>query len=377
MGVIRTDSAPLRQPRRPWRRLARVLFGALAAALALCAAGAIYQASATALDQRAYRPPGQLFDVGGYKLHIFCMGESHDASPTVILDAQNGGTVSHWAWIQPELAKSTRVCAYDREGLGWSEPSPRPQDSRQNAAALHTLLRAAGVPAPYVLVGHSFGGLYVRMYADRYPDEIAGMVLIEGTHPDVFKRLGMPDVMPGADERMVELGPLVSRLGLLRITRFITAGPDLPARQQAELNAYYASTKFAEMIRRQYHLFATLLAQVRAARGLGDTPLAVVLGSQGDGGIDALGDLFAQQAALSSNSVTRVIDGATHLGLVTAREHALQTSGVIADVVEAARRRLPPSAAHWTTSSSACGGPKARPGSQSRQSPPCETLAAL
>jgi pimeloyl-ACP methyl ester carboxylesterase len=303
-------------------------------------AGAIYQAVATEVDQRNYPPPGQLVDVGGYRLHLLCMGEG---SPTVILDAANQGTVSNWIWLQPELAEITRVCAYDRVGMGWSDLGPEPHDTRQNAQALHTLLSNAHVPGPYVLVGHSFGGLFVRMFAETYPDEVVGVVLIEGTLPDSLKALGQPDVMPGApDAGFMDATPFISRLGALRLLDFPPTDQDLPEMQRKELKAYLASTKWAESIKRQYHLFPTLLAQVRplyTPGSLGDIPLAVVLGSEGDGGIEAWRELFEQQAALSTDGVIYRIEGATHISLVDRQEHADQTHTAIVNVIEAARNK--------------------------------------
>ena len=320
--------------------LVRIGIGLLAVPLILALAGAAYQALAGARDQRNYPPPGELIDVGGYRLHLLCMGEG---SPTVILDAANQGTVSNWIWIQPALAETTRVCAYDRAGAGWSDLSPDAHDTRQNAEALHTLLNNAQEPGPYVLVGHSLGGLFVRMFAEMYPDQAAGMVFIEGTLPDGLKALGQPDVMPGApDAGFMDATPVISRLGVLRLLDFPPTDPDLPERQRKELKAYLASTKWAEAIKRQYHLFPTLLAQVRplyAPGSLGDMPLAVVLGSKGDGGIEAWRELFEGQAALSTNGVVYRIEGATHISLVDRQEHADQTRTAIMDVVEAVRNK--------------------------------------
>ncbi|HEX6268663.1 MAG TPA: alpha/beta hydrolase [Anaerolineales bacterium] len=301
--------------------------------------GASYQSIASAIDKRSYPPPGQLVDVGGYQLHIHCIG---DGTPTVILDAANQGTVSNWVWIQSEVAKTTRVCAYDRAGLGWSDLSPEMQDTQQNAQALHALLNNAGIQGPYVLVGHSLGGLYARTFAEMFPSDVVGIVFIEGTHPDVLKAQGLPDVMPNApDEGMMDATPFISRLGLLRLLKFPPTDPDLPEQQRKELKAYLASTKWAEMIKRQYHLFPTLLAQVRPLYGagsVGDIPLAVVVGSEGDGGIPALAELFEGQAALSPNGMVYRIEGATHISLVDRQEHALQSSAAILDVVNAARK---------------------------------------
>ena len=127
------------------RRARRALLWLLAAVIALVGAGAIYQAAATARDARRYPPPGQLVDVGGYRLHLYCTGEG---GPTVVLEAVSGGLAIDWAWVQPEVARATRVCAYDRAGRGWSDPGPAPRDARQLARELHTLLANAAVPGP-------------------------------------------------------------------------------------------------------------------------------------------------------------------------------------------------------------------------------------
>jgi pimeloyl-ACP methyl ester carboxylesterase len=318
--------------------LKRVVWGLITLLLVLGLLGAMYQATAGKADEKNHPPPGQLIDVGGYKMHIFCIGEG---SPTVILDSANMGTVSNWAWIQPEVAKTTRVCAYDRADAGWSDLSPTPNDTRQNAEALHALLDRAGETGPFVLAGHSFGGLYVRMYAEMYPDDVVGMVFIEGTLPDGLKRLGKPDVMPNTpDAGMIDSTPFISRLGILRLLGFPSTDPDLPEPQRSALQAYLASNKWAELIRRQYHLFPILLTQVRplyAAGSLGDVPLAVILASEGDGGVEEWQDLFIQQAAISTNNMLVTIDGANHISLVHRQEHALLTSTVIIQVIEAVR----------------------------------------
>ncbi|HRQ42437.1 MAG TPA: alpha/beta hydrolase [Chloroflexota bacterium] len=340
---ISQTSEPTTHPGSATRSRAMVWLGRLglaliALSLALALSGATYQAIAAAQDANRYPPPGQLVDVGGYQLHLYCLGEG---SPTIILDAANMGTVSNWAWIQPELAHSTRVCAYDRAGNGWSDLSPEPQDTWQNGAALHTLLAQAAVPGPYLLVGHSFGGLFVQAFADMYPDEVVGMVLIEGTLPNGQAALGLPDVMPNApDAAMIDATPFISRLGILRLLNFPPTDPDLPEPQRQELQTYLASSKWAETTRRQYHLFPTLLAQVRplyTAVSLGQMPLAVVLGSEGAGSIEAWRDLFAQQAALSANGAIYRIEGASHNSLVDRQDHAAETRAVIELVLAAVR----------------------------------------
>jgi pimeloyl-ACP methyl ester carboxylesterase len=153
-----------------WLSLMVVLF------LGLMLLGAIYESRAEAADVRAYPPPGQMIDVGGYRLHLNCTGTS---SPTVVIESGWGDMSASWGWVQPEVAKSTRVCTYDRAGMGWSEPSPDPRTARQFALELHTLLVNANEPGPYVLVGHSLGGYTMEVFAHDYPDEVSGLVLID------------------------------------------------------------------------------------------------------------------------------------------------------------------------------------------------------
>jgi pimeloyl-ACP methyl ester carboxylesterase len=161
-------------------RSGRRLLYPVIAFLALASVGGGYQTLGEAADAKAYPRPGQLIDVGGHRLHLNCTGSG---SPTVVLEAGGGEMSSNLGWITPAVARNSRVCVYDRAGRGWSEPADTPQDGTQIAADLHTLLQRGNVPGPYVLAGHSFGGLYVLTYADRYPGEVAGMVLVDCTNP--------------------------------------------------------------------------------------------------------------------------------------------------------------------------------------------------
>jgi pimeloyl-ACP methyl ester carboxylesterase len=124
--------------------------------------------------------PGQLVDVGGWRLHLNCTGEATSSQPTVILEGGTGDFSVEWSLVQPKLAAFVRVCSYDRAGSGWSELGPHPRTMHQIVHELHGLLEKAGVRPPYVLVGQSYGGWLVRLYASKYRSEIAGMVLVEG-----------------------------------------------------------------------------------------------------------------------------------------------------------------------------------------------------
>jgi pimeloyl-ACP methyl ester carboxylesterase len=126
-------------------------------------------------------PPGVLVDIGSHKLHLVCAGPER-AKPVVILEAGGGAYSTTWAAVQKTLAPRVRTCAYDRAGLGWSEDGPAPRTMRQEVRELHALLAAAKIPAPYVMTGHSIGGVLVRLYADEYPNEVSGVVLAAAMH---------------------------------------------------------------------------------------------------------------------------------------------------------------------------------------------------
>src|SRR5215212_3010028 len=235
------SSSPVR---RVMRRIGMALLGLVVALLALAVAGAIYQVIATELAERAFPPPGEMVDVGGYSLHINCVGQG---SPTVVLDAGSGLFSAQWVRVQREVSGTTRVCAYDRAGMGWSEMGPDPRDAQQITSELHTLLGKAGIEGPYVLVGHSFGGMYMQTYAARYPDELAGVALVDSsTDPDQFSQ--RPEAQDSYEpqkqtsavgSQLVRLGvSLPARLGVVRLlSKLDPASPELPPQQRAKTDA--------------------------------------------------------------------------------------------------------------------------------------------
>lgn len=154
--------------------------------------GALYQYIVTKLDQRKYQPIGKLIDIGGYKLHMIDSSSSNNydiAKPAIVLDSGIGSTAFDWLLVYPEIAKFARVITYDRAGYGWSDASPLPRTSENIVAELHAMLHNADVQGPYILVGHSFGGMNVRLFAATYPDEVVGIVLVDAVHESVMDRL--------------------------------------------------------------------------------------------------------------------------------------------------------------------------------------------
>jgi pimeloyl-ACP methyl ester carboxylesterase len=324
------------QPRRGlgfWIR--RGFVWLVAGLLALAVIGAIYQAIATQIDQRTYSPPGEMVDVGTHSLHINCLGEG---SPTVILEAANLGMSAHWVRVQQQLAQTTRVCAYDRAGMGWSERGPEPRDAGQVSGELHTLLKGAGTERPYVLVGHSYGGLYARMYAARYPNQVSGVVLVDSSHPEQFTRSAEGRAMYEQTRRMGAFIPWLTRLGVIRLTNFYPAHPDLPSQQRAQIEAFNSSTQQVVTTVEEFRATPETSAQVRATGSLGDKPLAVLsAGEQSSGWLEMQGEL----ASLSSNSIHHVVEGATHESLLYDKGDSQVTSAASEQVVETARADRP------------------------------------
>ena len=134
--------------------------------------------------------PGQLVDVGGFRLHIHCLGKGE---PTIVLDSGTGGFSLEWISIQRVMAKQTRICAYDRAGYGWSDMGPLPRTSKRIVNELHTLLTKSMIPGPYILAGHSFGGFTAQYFAKQYPQKIVALMLIDSSHPEQVDRLPRKD----------------------------------------------------------------------------------------------------------------------------------------------------------------------------------------
>ena len=183
-GTDRQPDAPREGGGRLWKWTRRVLLGVVGLIVFVLIAGVIYQFVATRIDAyRWYPPPSEMVEVGGSSMHLHCTGEEGSA-PTVVMDIGSGGIGMDWQRVQPGVAKFARVCTYDRAGTGWSDQGPQPRTSQQIVKELHALLGNAGVEGPYVLVGHSFGGVNMQLYAGRYPDEVAGMVLVDSAIAD-------------------------------------------------------------------------------------------------------------------------------------------------------------------------------------------------
>jgi pimeloyl-ACP methyl ester carboxylesterase len=278
--------------------------------LALASVGGGYQTVGDAAAAQANPMPGQLIDVGDHRLHLHCTGSG---SPTVVLEAGGGAMSSDFGLIAPAVGGTTRVCVYDRAGRGWSESAQTAPHGIQIAADLHTLLQRAQVPGPYVLAGHSFGGLYAQIFAALYPGEVAGMVLIDSTARD-------------ADASGYAVRPYV----MDRVFAIVAAAAQLgPARLFGATGRDFLST---------IHEYADAGDAVKQAASLadfGDKPLLVLTAPVGSGA--AWFEAQDQLARLSANSAHRIVEGASHQSLVSDPDDAAATAQAILAVVSSVR----------------------------------------
>jgi pimeloyl-ACP methyl ester carboxylesterase len=296
-------------PKRRGRGCFRWLGGLVVLVVGLILAGTIYESVAEAADIRAHPPLGQMVDVGGYRLHINCTGTG---SPTVVIDAGWGDWSLLWSGVQAEVAKTTQVCTYDRAGMGYSEAGPLPRNAEQFATELHTLLEQANISGPYVMVGHSMGGLPVRVFVHDYPTEVAGVVLIDSMSP---RQMTQPpteiESQTPSQSSGVSLPFLLARIGFVRVL----AGPlglvrDLPLEAQSAYTAFSVIPRSVQAWADEGAGMQESLAQADAVRTFGDLPLIVLTG-----GLDQQTGWQTMQVELlqlSSNSRQVIADNSGH-----------------------------------------------------------------
>ena len=304
----------------------------------LASAAATAQQALTVRDRRRFPPPGLLVQVDGHSMHLQVRGPDSGA-PTVVLEAGMGSFSPNWHWVQSELAPTVRSVAYDRAGLGWSRRSPRQRDAQTIAMELREALREAGIEPPYVLTGHSFGGLPVRAFADLYPELTAGLVLVDASHPDQWVRWPTPsaDQILEVSQRIFGWLGWFGILRVLNLSRRISTG--LPARQAAQLRAGAALPGYAATEAGQIRSWSVSREQLHAAAPLCDLPLAVLAVSEQPVGGELLTALQRELAELSENASFEIVQGATHESLIADRKHARMVVQTILSVVQATQDR--------------------------------------
>lgn len=275
----------------------------VAITMSLLTLGAGFQDYEVRADARRFTPPGRMIDVGGHKLHLCATGQG---GPTVVLEAGASAYQGVWEWIQPEISKTTRVVSYDRAGLGFSEAAEGKRDAATVARELDTLLTSAGEHAPYVLVGHSYGALFVTEYASLFPQKVAGLAYF----------------------------------GVMRFTDVFSAMAEgLSAENVAMARSLYASPSHLESAARELDAWRESAAQARSAQ-LGAYPKVFLSASGPD--VPEVRNFTALHQELANRypgSIHRVLPGTTHITMVTHRDQSSQVTAAILEMVERVRRQ--------------------------------------
>jgi pimeloyl-ACP methyl ester carboxylesterase len=332
--------------------LKRVFGGLLALAALLACAGALYQYIENRGDERRFPQVGASVDAGGFLLNLNCTGEARDfarggKTPTVILESGLGVPAIGWALVQPDVAKLTKVCSYDRAGYGWSEAGPQPRSAEEMARELHTALRNAGIAPPFILVGHSFGGMLVRVYTAHYPEEVAGVVLVDASHEQEDARL--PSSMKRAyDYQVAQLHSIRSALGILRtlgIARLLAgqAGPGVTMSRnlQDEFRYLQLQRKYLDAELAESEAMAQSVAETRESGTLGERPLVVLTAGKVTYPADVpaadaeafhkmwMGELQPSLAKLSTRGRQEVVENSTHLMPLQAPQAVVKAIGEV------------------------------------------------
>ncbi|HUS37081.1 MAG TPA: alpha/beta hydrolase [Verrucomicrobiae bacterium] len=270
--------------------------------------------------------PGELFDVGGRRVHAVITG-AHKGKRPVVLEAGLTASSSCWVWIQEELSKTTKVLSYDRAGLGWSDPSPEPKDASAIAKDLHGLIQAANFPRPFVFVGHSMGGIFGRAYTAMYPKDVAGMALIDASHPEQIERSPNIKKALGKFFWFLKASPNNASPGVAKICGDF--GMSTPAQSLPDMNGNSAPQHLRETVREAEQWF-TSAGQVKDQK-LGDLPLVAITAPEKC--MQGWLDLQKELSEISTRGRQVVLNGASHVTILTDKEHAKKVADEITSLL--------------------------------------------
>jgi len=344
------------KPSRIWLRILKYLSMTVGGILLIAVA---LEASLKLRDNARLTMPGVMVDIGTHQMHWWCQGENKGA-PTVILDAGAIAFSTSWRAVMPLVAERTRVCAFDRSGLGWSEAGPGPWDANQAAMELASLLDATGETAPLIYVGHSLGAMFARVFASHYPERLAGLLLLEPADPDIIIRDLNEEREKPLTADLPETGcgmrcPLVVAAGLTGIPRWmlgsqeILQDPELPRLAVDEFIARSIKTGNLVHLVKMGRYFPRIFFQTLENRSLGDIPLIMGYGTESG---KLLGDHENEEewqadyedtlaawrvtGGLSSRLLgMREVEGANHLSLVAYPEYAKSVDSMVNELLEA------------------------------------------
>jgi pimeloyl-ACP methyl ester carboxylesterase len=327
-----------KRPRKGWKfYLRRAGLTILTVTVTLAALGATYETLASRRDARDLRPIGQLVDLGGHKLHLYCTGSSSPADLTVLLESGLSSATGSWTRIQSQLATTVRVCSYDRGGIGRSDPTTQRRDGKGVAAELDELLRRADINGTLVLVGHSTGGIYARAFQAAYPDRVAGLALLESSQEDQFMSSESGEKYYKRIKGAYNLLPSAARIGIIRLSPLCNLPSDFPEAVRKDNHAACSNAKSWAAGRAELEGLAEAMNQVRGAT-LGNLPLVVVTAGSDSQSPGNWLELQGRLAALSTRATHIVRQNATHPGLLLEQDDANACASAILTMVQGIRQ---------------------------------------
>lgn len=281
MATSASPKTPAKKPRKALRVIGWILLFIPIIIILSIPVGAAYQAIATTIEDRLFPPPGQLVEVDGIQLHLLCQGEG---SPTVVFESGMGNSGYSFLNIHKEIVSRTRVCLYDRPYMGWSQPGSQMYLYDQVPNHLHALLESAGETPPYLLVGHSLGGVYIRSFYHLFPDEVIGMVFVDSAHENEMAFYPAPEgSTPEYFDTMMDFCEFIAGVGVLRATgvmgNLLEGSPGTPL-EQRQILSRLNRVSYCQAIRSEKDASDIELSQTDPPASLGDLPLIVLVGAK-------------------------------------------------------------------------------------------------
>jgi pimeloyl-ACP methyl ester carboxylesterase len=279
--------------------------------------------------------PGRMIEVQGRIMHLLATGSN---GPTVVLETGASGYFGAWEWVQRELGRHTRVVSYDRSGMGFSEGGPGKRDGATIARELDELLSRAGEKAPYILVGHSFGGLLVMEYAHLYPEKTAGLVLVDPSHPDQIARNHELRRSMDNFRRFFHVASFAAHFGLMRLTNILSGLTEgLSPEETARGREFLASHRHLKSSARELDAWKDTTDQTRSL-DFGELPLTILSATEPQvAWVKDFQKMHEEMASLSNRASHRIIPGVEHLNIVTRRENAVHVTSAILEMIEQVR----------------------------------------